>query len=191
MLVTTAYTFAFVTVAEIGDRSQLVCMALAARHRPAQVLMGAIIAFSVMNALAVGLGTVLAEVVGRGWVLPLGGLLLIGFGAWTWFDDTDDDNDPDMPVPRGIAARPVVGTMLALLVAEFADKTQFAIASLAATEPPLAVWLGATLGLFTTSALAVGLGRLVFELAEPAVVRRVTAVFFAGTGLTMLIAQLW
>lgn len=190
MVTTTAYTFALVALAEIGDRSQLVCMALASRHRAAHVLLGAFIAFASMNLAAAGFGAVLTEVIGQGWTLTGSGLAMIGFGVWTWFDEADDEEDPEIPVAWRVATRPILGSTLALLMAELGDKTQVAVASLAAVEHPFAIWTGATLALFTTSALAVGLGRLLYELADPVIVRRTAAVFFGVTGLTML-AMLW
>ena len=49
-------TFLLIALAEIGDKSQLVCMTLAARHRPAPVIIGAISAFAILNMLAVLFG---------------------------------------------------------------------------------------------------------------------------------------
>ena len=49
-------TFTLIALAEIGDKSQLVCMTLAARHRHWPVILGATTAFLVLNALAVLFG---------------------------------------------------------------------------------------------------------------------------------------
>ncbi|HNH24145.1 MAG TPA: TMEM165/GDT1 family protein, partial [Accumulibacter sp.] len=42
-------SFALIAVAEIGDKSQLVCMTLASRHRPMPVMLGAVVAFAMLN----------------------------------------------------------------------------------------------------------------------------------------------
>jgi putative Ca2+/H+ antiporter (TMEM165/GDT1 family) len=64
---TTATSFALIVAAEFGDKSQLVCMALASRHRAMPVMLGAIAAFAFLNTLAVVFGVVIA-----GWLPPLG-----------------------------------------------------------------------------------------------------------------------
>ncbi len=49
---TSSTSFALIMAAEIGDKSQLVCMTLAARHRALPVLLGASAAFAFLNTLA-------------------------------------------------------------------------------------------------------------------------------------------
>ena len=53
----------------------------------------------------------------------------------------------------------VATTFLMIFLAEFGDKTQFAVAGLGAAEPPFPVWLGATLALITTSAIGIWVGK--------------------------------
>ena len=53
-------TFLLIALAEFGDKSQLVCMTLAARHRGLPVVLGAIAAFAVLNLLAVVFGAAIA-----------------------------------------------------------------------------------------------------------------------------------
>ncbi len=60
-------TFLLVGLAEFGDKSQLVCMTLAARHRGLPVLVGAIAAFAVLNLLAVLFGAAVAACCRNGW----------------------------------------------------------------------------------------------------------------------------
>ncbi|MER2527510.1 MAG: TMEM165/GDT1 family protein [Candidatus Competibacter denitrificans] len=59
-LVTASTTLGVVALAELGDKTQLVCMTLAARHPPAPVLLGAISAFALLNLLAVLFGAAVA-----------------------------------------------------------------------------------------------------------------------------------
>ena len=60
-LTAAATTFGLIFLAEIGDKSQLVCIALAARHQHRPVLLGALTAFMVLNGLAVIFGAGLAH----------------------------------------------------------------------------------------------------------------------------------
>lgn len=149
-------TFGLIFLAEIGDKSQLVCMTLAARHRHLPVLLGAIAAFLILNTLAVVFGAGLAE-----WIPEriLAGTVAILFGAFgikslLTQEEVGEDGEIEEKPGHGIFAT----TFLMLLLAEMGDKTQLAIAGLASTLPALAVWIGATLALITTSALGIWLG---------------------------------
>ena len=56
-----ATSFALIAAAEIGDKSQLVCMTLASRHRATPVMLGAVAAFALLNTLAVVFGVAIAS----------------------------------------------------------------------------------------------------------------------------------
>ncbi len=65
-LITAGTSFSLIAAAEIGDKSQVVCMTLAARyHRAGPVLMGAMVAFAFLNVLAVVFGMVVSLLTAR------------------------------------------------------------------------------------------------------------------------------
>ena len=82
--------FALLFLAEMGDKTQLVAMTLATRHRAWQVALGACAAFLLLNLLAVLLGEVLFRYVPERVVLGLAGLLFLAF-AWNAWRSADDD----------------------------------------------------------------------------------------------------
>lgn len=153
-------TFALIALAEVGDKSQLVCMTLAARHRHWPVLLGATVAFIVLNALAVLFGAAVAA-----WVPErlIAGAVAVLFGAFAihiLLNQDDGESEDVMERPgHGI----FLTTLLLILVAEFGDKTQIAVAGLASSMTPLPVWFGATAALVTVSALGVWVGRTVLQ----------------------------
>jgi putative Ca2+/H+ antiporter (TMEM165/GDT1 family) len=153
-------SFTLIALAEIGDKSQLVCMTLAARHRHWPVLLGASAAFLVLNALAVifgaGVATWVPERVTAGIVAVLFGAF--GIHALRRQDDEVSDDLTERP-GHGI----FFSTLLLILVAEFGDKTQIAVAGLAGTMSPLPVWIGASAALVLVSALGVWAGRTVLQ----------------------------
>jgi putative Ca2+/H+ antiporter (TMEM165/GDT1 family) len=153
-------SFTLIALAEIGDKSQLVCMTLAARHRHWPVLLGASAAFLVLNALAVifgaGVATWVPERVTAGIVAVLFGAF--GIHALRRQDDEVSDDITERP-GHGI----FFSTLLLILVAEFGDKTQIAVAGLASTMFPLPVWIGASAALVLVSALGVWAGRTVLQ----------------------------
>ena len=74
-------TFSLVSLAEIGDKSLLVCMALATRYRHWQVFWGAAIAFLVLNLLAVIFGSTIAALVPESIILATVAVMFIVFGV--------------------------------------------------------------------------------------------------------------
>lgn len=149
-------TFLLIALAEFGDKSQLVCMTLAARHRGLTVVAGAIAAFSLLNLIAVVFGATLAAWLPE-WILSaLVAILFTVFGvAALRFEDREPSEEINERPGRGVFAT----TFLMIFLAEFGDKTQIAVASLGSTESATATWVGATLALTATSFLGVVAGR--------------------------------
>ncbi len=153
-------SFTLIALAEIGDKSQLVCMTLAARHRHWPVLLGAAVAFSVLNVLAVLFGAAVATWVPEPVMAGIVAVIFAIFGIQSLRSEADDGSEAVEEKPgHGI----FVTTLLLLLVAEFGDKTQIAVAGLAGSLAPMAVWVGATLALVLISALGVWAGRTLLQ----------------------------
>lgn len=157
---TSLSTFALIALAEIGDKSQLVCMTLATRHRHWPVLLGAAAAFSLLNILAVVFGAGVAAWVPEGVMAGIVAVLFAIFGihALRKQDEEEDEAVEEKP-GHGI----FVTTLLLIFVAEFGDKTQIAVAGLATSLPALPVWLGASTALIAVSALGIWAGRTVLQ----------------------------
>ena len=153
-------TFTLIALAEIGDKSQLVCMTLAARHRHLPVILGATTAFLVLNTLAVLFGASVAAWVPERVTAGLVAMLFGAFGIHALYkqDDSESENVEERS-GHGI----FLTTLLLIFVAEFGDKTQIAVAGLAGSFDPLPVWLGATTGLVMVSMLGVWAGRTVLQ----------------------------
>lgn len=173
---TAGASFVLIFLAEFGDKSQLVCMTLAARHRPWPVLLGAVGAFAVLNLLAVLFGAVVAAWIPDFW-LALGVAVLFGvFGMQALlFDDGDEDAECG---PERAGRTLVITAFLLIFVAEFGDKTQLAVAGLASTQNALAVWLGSTLALAGTTVLGVLVGNRMLNWLPLALVHRISGLLF-------------
>src|SRR5574343_2047643 len=134
-------TFLLIALAEFGDKSQLVCMTLAARHRGMPVVAGAIAAFAVLNLLAVLFGAAVAAWLPEWVVTAAVGVLFAFFGIQSLrFEDKDDDEEIEEKPGHGIFAT----TFLMIFLAEFGDKTQIAVAGMSSAAAPTATWTGAT-----------------------------------------------
>jgi putative Ca2+/H+ antiporter (TMEM165/GDT1 family) len=168
-------TFLLIALAEFGDKSQLVCMTLAARHRGLPVVLGAVAAFAFLNLLAVLFGAAVAAWLPE-WVVTVAVAVLFavfGISALRYTEDDADEEIEEKP-GHGIFAT----TFLLIFLAEFGDKTQIAVAGLGSTTEAVAVWLGATLALTVTSILGVFAGRKFLHRLPLVWVHRISGVFF-------------
>ncbi|MEQ1546146.1 TMEM165/GDT1 family protein [Methyloglobulus sp.] len=160
ILTAVATSFALILAAEMGDKSQLVCMALASKHRPVPVVLGALSAFAVLNALAVGFGKAIANWLPEYVIAAAVALLFIIFGIQALRTQLED---PHEEVKEKSGHGIFFATFLLITVAEFGDKTQLAVVALSSTSSPIGVWLGSTIALGTTSALGVLAGKKLLE----------------------------
>jgi Ca2+/H+ antiporter, TMEM165/GDT1 family len=155
-----ATSYALILAAEMGDKSQLVCMALAAKHRSVPVVLGALAAFALLNALAVGFGKAIANWFPDYVIAVTVALLFIVFGIQALRTQIEEPHEEFREKSgHGI----FFTTFLLITFAEFGDKTQLAVVALSSTSSPMGVWLGATLALGTTSALGVLAGRKLLQ----------------------------
>jgi len=154
-VVTVSTTLGLVALAELGDKTQLVCMTLAARHPAPPVLLGAVLAFAVLNLLAVIFGAAVAAWLPE-WLVAAGvAVLFAAFGVRALREASAETVAVEERDGRGI----LVSTFVLIFLAELGDKTQLAVAGLAGTQDALAVWVGGTLALALTSALGVLAGQ--------------------------------
>lgn len=182
--VTLITSFSLIGLAEIGDKSQLVCMTLAARYRVLPVFFAAAVAFSILNIVAVVFGAAAAHWVPENIITLIVGILFLLFGIHAYTHTANDENGE-----ADIGARSLfVSTFLLITVAEFGDKTQIAVAGLSSTSNPYAVWLGSTLALVMTSALGVWLGRSLMQRISIKRLHQISGVLFIVLGCFALLS---
>lgn len=175
--------FGVIFVAELGDKSQLLALALSTRYRAIVVIAGVAAAAATMLGLSVIVGATLGAALPERPMQVVAGLLFLAFAVWTLRDD-DDDGD------GAVAERGRGGFMtayLAFLVAEFGDKTMLATAVLAATRGAIPTWIGATLGMTAASAIVVVIGSRASSRLPERPVRLVAAGLFMLVGLLLLV----
>jgi Ca2+/H+ antiporter, TMEM165/GDT1 family len=182
--------FVLVGLAEMGDKSQLVCMSLAARYRPWPVLAGAAVAFASLNALAVGFGAAVAAWL-PDWLLTLLVAALFGaFGLHALMNGFDSQHEDSAPEQARASRSIFLGTLAIIFIAEFGDKTQIATAGLGAAGTPLAVWVGATLGVTAVAGIAVLAGRTLLRRLPIHLLHRLSGVLFLALAALALL-NLW
>ena len=168
-------TFILIALAEVGDKSQLVCMTLAARHRHWPVILGATAAFLVLNSLAVLFGASVAAWIPERVTAGLVAILFGAFGLHALFkQEGDESNNVAVRSGHGI----FLTTLLLIFMAEFGDKTQIAVAGLAGSLAPLPVWLGATAALVMVSVIGVWAGRTLLQRLPLLWLHRISGAIF-------------
>ncbi len=171
-------SFLLVLFAEIGDKTQLLSILLAARFRTFWPIAAGVLAATLFNhAVSAYAGAALAERLDGMWVQGLASLLFIGVGAWTLVPDT-------APQARHEPGRSVfVYAATMFFLAEIGDKTQLATVALAAEYRDIAlVTLGTTLGMIAANIPAILLGERILRLVPLRHVRYAASVLFIGFG---------
>jgi putative Ca2+/H+ antiporter (TMEM165/GDT1 family) len=181
-------TFGVIFLAEMGDKSQLVCMTLASRHRGRPVALGAIMAFSLLNLLAVTLGTSLTHFIPEQWLTYIAAGLFALFGLQALLckeDEEEDVGEKNRKTGRNI----FLTTLMMIFLAELGDKTQLAVITMGTTYSPLIVWLSATLALAATSLIGIYAGRKFLSRINIQSLHRINGLFFITLAALLLIDQ--
>ena len=144
-----------VAIAEIGDKTQLLALLLAARfRRPWPIIAGIFVATVLNHALAGWLGAVAASFLTPNVLRWIVAVSFAAIGLWTLKPDTLDEDSERLPA-RGA----FIATVIAFFLAEMGDKTQVATMVLAAKSSLLwPVVLGTTLGMLLANVPVVLLG---------------------------------
>lgn len=182
-----AVSTSVVALGEMGDKTQLLALLLAARYRaPRPIIAGILVATLANHALAAALGVWLTRILDPQWLRWGLAASFLAVAAWMLVPDRADDNAAGTQHTHwGVFSL----TVLSFFVAEMGDKTQVATVMLAARYgAPLVVTAGTTLGMLAANVPAVLLGDRVLRWLPIAWVHRIAAVVFALLGLAVLAA---
>jgi putative Ca2+/H+ antiporter (TMEM165/GDT1 family) len=171
-------SFLLIFAAEVGDKSQLVCMALAVRYRAVPVALGASVAFLLLNTLAVVFGSVIASWIPELIVSLAVSLLFLVFGIHALLAQEDDEDISANDIKVKSQQHIMFSTFALITLAEFGDKTQLAVIGLSSQVDPLAVWLGASAALIATSIMAIRIGRTILQRIPIVLLHRLSGVLF-------------
>ncbi|CAA7617373.1 conserved membrane hypothetical protein [Candidatus Terasakiella magnetica] len=176
-------SLAVVTAAEIGDKTQLLALLLAAKFRkPMPVVAGIFVATLANHGIAAGIGVAVAQWMGPDLMRWIVGLSFIAMAAWTLVPDKMDD-EPRMWERAGA----FVATAISFFLVEIGDKTQIATVALGARFGDL-LWVtaGTTLGMLIADVPAVFIGGAMAERLPLKLMRMVAAALFALLGVLAL-----
>jgi putative Ca2+/H+ antiporter (TMEM165/GDT1 family) len=173
-----------VALAEIGDKTQLLALVLAARFKkPVPIVLGILVATLVNHALAGAAGAWISSMIGPDalrWVL---GLSFVAMAVWILIPDRYEDEETTTP-RFGVFGT----TLIAFFLVEMGDKTQIATVALAAKYSSLAAVVGGTtLGMMLANVPAVLLGEVAAKKLPMRLVHGIAALIFLVLGVSVLL----
>jgi putative Ca2+/H+ antiporter (TMEM165/GDT1 family) len=173
-----------VALGEMGDKTQLLAIVLAATFRkPVPIILGILVATLVNHAAAGAVGGWVAQALGPDvlrWVI---GLSFLAMAGWILVPDKIDEDAAGGKPRFGVFGT----TVVAFFLAEMGDKTQIATVALAARYPDIVqVVLGTTFGMMLANVPAVFLGDKIAKKVSMKLVHGIAAVIFAILGLLTL-----
>jgi putative Ca2+/H+ antiporter (TMEM165/GDT1 family) len=176
-------SFLLVFISEMGDKTQLLALVLAARFRkPWPILSGILVATLLNHALASYVGSLITQYISADilkWILAS---TFIGFGLWILIPDKDEEFTDKRQWG------PFLTTAVAFFFAEMGDKTQLATVALGAKfVAPLAVTIGTTLGMLGADGIAVFFGHKFTNRIPMKWIHRIASALFILFGLAILL----
>lgn len=168
----------FITMAEMGDKTQLVALSFATKYKTAKVLLGILLATLLVHLFSVLIGQSITDIVPMMYLELIIGLSFIGFAVWTLRGDSYDE-DKDKANRFGA----VITVAIAFFIAELGDKTQLATISLAAKyESFMGVWIGSSLGMVVADSIAIAIGIIAGKSLPERIIKYASAGIFALFG---------
>ncbi len=146
-------SFVLVTIAELGDKTQIAVITLSSRFKAISVLSGALLAFLLTAGIAVAIGGALTLVLPTSWIRFVAAVIFLIFGIYTIFS-----RKVEAPVETRETRNAVFSSFSLITLMELGDKTQFAVIALSAEyEFPFLVFVGVMMAF----AFITGLGAII------------------------------
>lgn len=147
-------------IAEMGDKTQLMLIALTSKYKLRDIISGTAVAILVLNGLAVLAGGLVSEFIPDWLIKTIAALAFLYFASSTIAGDDDDEEEGSGKSKIKFAPLAVFFTFF---IAELGDKTQLTAITFGANEgmsAALVVWIGCSLGLFAADILGMLVGYL-------------------------------
>jgi putative Ca2+/H+ antiporter (TMEM165/GDT1 family) len=175
-----------VTLAEMGDKTQLLAFLLAARFkRPLPIILGILVATLLNHGLAGAVGSWITQAVQPQvlqWIL---GASFVAMAIWTLIPDKIEEEEAQIANRLGVFG----ATLITFFLAEMGDKTQIATVAMAAHYPDaVLVVIGTTLGMLIADVPAVFIGDKLAGRIPMRLVRSIAAGVFLLLGVSVLVA---
>jgi putative Ca2+/H+ antiporter (TMEM165/GDT1 family) len=172
-------------IAEMGDKTQLMLVALTSKYKLRDIILGTAAAILVLNGVAVLAGGLVGELI-PDWLIKLIAALAFMYFAVTSLKKDDDEEEEAKTGKIGFAPLAVFCTFF---VAELGDKTQLTAITFGANEglsAGIIVWLGCSIGLFAADIIGMLIGYLLKSKTPDNFLNMLAFVIFAVFGVFTL-----
>ncbi|AGB26377.1 putative membrane protein [Mycobacterium sp. JS623] len=185
MLTAALVSLSVVFVAELGDKSQLMTMTYALRHRWWVVLSGVGIASFMVHGLSVTIGHFLGLSLPDRPIAFAAAIAFLLFAVWTWREGRKggDSSEIKIAAPRHV----LLAVVSSFVLAELGDKTMLATVALASDHNWAGVWIGATAGMVFADGVAIAVGAVLHKRLPERFLHGLASVLFALFGIWILL----
>ncbi len=180
-------SFLMVFLAEMGDKSQFLMLALSERYRKHDILLGSALAILLLNLLAVLLGSAMGEYLPQDGISVIAGMAFLAFALMDLLESEKEEKT------HHVRGKWAIGTVFGTyFLAELGDKTQLTALALAAGGEAswghtVSVLVGSSLGLFLCGGIAVFLGDLLGKRLPERLFARISVLLFFVCGVVRLL----
>jgi putative Ca2+/H+ antiporter (TMEM165/GDT1 family) len=185
MFIATLVSLGVVFVAELGDKSQLMTMTYALRHRWWVVPSGVGIASFMVHGLSVTIGHFLGLTLPERPIAFAAAIAFLLFAVLTWHEGRAGDDKDEIKIadPRHV----LLAVISSFVLAELGDKTMLATVALASERNWAGVWIGATAGMVLADGVAIAVGALLHKRLPERFLHGLASVLFLLFGLWLLL----
>lgn len=179
---------ATIFVAEMGDKTQLLLVAMAGKYKIPHILTGTWLATAVLNLLAVGLGAALGSYLDMRLIKVAAALAFFWFAYSALGGENDAEGEKEVKSKFG----PIIGIFLSFFIGELGDKTQLSAITLAATytnhsiSNACYVFFGCTLGLILADLIGLIAGVVLKSKVPAGILNKLSFLIFAFFGVSSL-----
>jgi len=171
-----------VALAEIGDKTQLTLLCLAAKtKRHFSIFLGAMIAFIIVDGIAILAGGFISNLIPVSIIKTISAILFIGFGLSFLLQKLEDHTSCTLK-------QPFVSAFSMILFSEMGDKTQIASAVFASNYNALYVFFGVVIGLSIVSIITIQLGQRVLSKINSKLLHKISGIIFIALGIISILS---
>ena len=172
-------------IAEMGDKTQLMLIALTSKYKLRDIICGTAIAILVLNGLAVLAGGLVSELIPEWLIKMIAAFAFLYFAASTIAGDEEEEEEGS----RSKIQFAPLAVFCTFFVAELGDKTQLTAITFGANEglsAAVVVWLACSLGLFAADVIGLLIGYLLKSKAPEGILNTVAFFIFSIFGILTL-----
>lgn len=172
--------FLVITIAELGDKTQLTVVTLCAERKPLIIFFSSFLALLGVGGVSIFIGSTLARFLPMFWVKIGSGVAFVIFGIYTFLEDTESSYSCEEAT--------FVASFSLVAMMELGDKTQLATIALATRfSAPFLVFLGMGLAFLLITGVGVLMGTKLRDLLPRKYIKTGSALMFISLGTVFLL----